>query len=165
VDPRRTPKWVLDAYQPDQRAQLRLYLWPTSPSTRFPTPVAAKGRHVRTQERLGPNDPEHLQGRWKPVIQPNKEPSIMVRQPDATMHPTPQDNQLMSAADRRDRTTRPGTERLERATRAEMPSVSPEIPPMLRRGQQTPRPMEASLVVAWAFRPRPSLLAVSRPPP
>jgi hypothetical protein len=50
---------------------------------------------MSTQERLGPNDREHLQDRWKPAIQPNKEPSVMVRQPDATMHP-PQDNQLMS---------------------------------------------------------------------
>jgi hypothetical protein len=96
VDARRAPKWVLDVHLPDQRAQLRLYLWPTSPSTRFPTPVAAKARPVPTQERLGRNDPEHLQGRWKPAIQPNKEPSIMVRQPNATMHPAPQDNQLMS---------------------------------------------------------------------
>ena len=37
------------------------------------------------------------------------------------------------AVDRRDRTTRPGMERLDRAIQAEMPSVSPEIPPMLRR--------------------------------
>jgi hypothetical protein len=87
---------VLDAHPPDQRAQLRLDLWPTSPSTRFPTPVAAKARPVPTQNRLGPNDREHLQDRWKPAIQPNKEPSIMVRQPNATMHPMPQDNQLMS---------------------------------------------------------------------
>ena len=30
------------------------------------------------------------------AIQLDKEPSIMVRQPDATMQPTPQDDQLMS---------------------------------------------------------------------
>src|SRR5260370_6464848 len=96
MDPRRTPKWVLDAHPPDQRAQLRLYLWPTSPSTRFPTPVAAKASPVPTREGLGPNDREHLQDRSEPAIQPNKEPSIMVRQPNATMHPTPQDNQLTS---------------------------------------------------------------------
>jgi hypothetical protein len=29
-------------------------------------------------------------------IQPDKEPAIMVREPDATMQPAPQDNQLMS---------------------------------------------------------------------
>src|SRR6516164_5379181 len=35
-------KMGLDAHPPDQRAQLRLDWWPPSPSTRFPTPVAAK---------------------------------------------------------------------------------------------------------------------------
>jgi hypothetical protein len=32
----------------------------------------------------------------QPTIQLDKEPSIMVRQPDATMQPTPQYDQLMS---------------------------------------------------------------------
>src|ERR1700736_6547075 len=32
----------------------------------------------------------------EPAIQLDKEPAIMVREPDATMQPTPQDNQLMS---------------------------------------------------------------------
>src|ERR1019366_6619265 len=31
-----------------------------------------------------------------PAIQLDKEPAIMVREPDATMQPAPQDNQLMS---------------------------------------------------------------------
>src|SRR5450755_4010922 len=47
-------------------ARLRLYLGATSPSTRFPTPVTAKADLVPTQERLGPNDREYLQDRWKP---------------------------------------------------------------------------------------------------
>ena len=38
------------------------------------------------------------------------------------------------AADRRDRTTRPAMERLERATQAGMPAASPEMAPMLHRG-------------------------------
>ena len=38
----RAPKRILDAHPPDQRAQLRVDLWSPSPSTRFPTPVAAK---------------------------------------------------------------------------------------------------------------------------
>jgi hypothetical protein len=66
------------------------------PSTRFPTPIAAKTRPVPTQERFGPDDHQHLQDRWKPAIQLDKEPSIMVGQLDATMRPTPQNNQLMS---------------------------------------------------------------------
>src|SRR6266403_1770862 len=32
----------------------------------------------------------------EPAIQLDKEPAIIVREPDATMQPTPQDNQLMS---------------------------------------------------------------------
>jgi len=51
---------------------------------------------VPTQKRLGPNDRERLQDRWKPTIQLDKEPTIMVRQLDATMQTTPQDNQLTS---------------------------------------------------------------------
>src|ERR1700731_1733350 len=47
-------------------------------------------------ERLGPDHCENLQDCWKPAIQLDKEPSIMVRQPDATLQATPQDNQLMS---------------------------------------------------------------------
>jgi hypothetical protein len=49
-----------------------------------------------THERLGPDDCENLQDCWKPAIQLDKEPAIMVREPDATMWPAPQDNQLMS---------------------------------------------------------------------
>jgi hypothetical protein len=49
-----------------------------------------------TQLRLGPDHCENLQDRWKPAILQDKEPAIMVRQPDATMQPAPQDNQLMS---------------------------------------------------------------------
>ena len=41
-------------------------------------------------------DHQHLQDRWKPAIQLDKKPSITVGQLDATMRPTPQDNQLMS---------------------------------------------------------------------
>src|ERR1700737_716340 len=62
VDAWRAPKWVLHAHPPDQRAQLRLDLWPPSPSTRFPTPVAAKAGPVPTHERLGPNDLRNPQG-------------------------------------------------------------------------------------------------------
>jgi hypothetical protein len=51
---------------------------------------------VPTHERLGPNDCENLQDWRKPAIQLDKEPSIMVREPDATMPPAFQDNQLMS---------------------------------------------------------------------
>jgi hypothetical protein len=51
---------------------------------------------VPTHERLGPDDYENLEDCWKPAIQLDKEQAITVREPDATMQPTPQDNQLMS---------------------------------------------------------------------
>jgi hypothetical protein len=51
---------------------------------------------VPTHERLGPDDGENLQDGCKPAIQLDKEQAIMVRDPDATMRPAPQNNQLMS---------------------------------------------------------------------
>jgi hypothetical protein len=61
VNARCSPKRVFYAHPPDQPAKLRLDLWPPSPSTRFPTPVAAKPGPVPTHERLGPDDGENLQ--------------------------------------------------------------------------------------------------------
>jgi hypothetical protein len=52
---------------------------------------------VPTHERLGPDNRENLQDRRKPAIQLDKKPAIMVRQPDATMQPAPQDNQAVSS--------------------------------------------------------------------
>ena len=67
-----------------------------SPRARLPTPITAKSGSVPPQERLGPNDCENPQDCWKPAIQLDKEPAILVREPDATMRPAPQDNQLTS---------------------------------------------------------------------
>jgi hypothetical protein len=50
---------------------------------------------VPPHERIGPDDSENRQDRWKPAVQLDKEQPIMVREPDATMQPAPQDNQLM----------------------------------------------------------------------
>src|ERR1700682_4077314 len=96
MNTRCSPKRIFDAHPPDQRAQLRLDLWPPSPWARLPTPVAPKAGPMPTHERIGPDDCENLQDCWKPAIQLDKEPAIMVREPDATMQPAPQDNQLMS---------------------------------------------------------------------
>jgi hypothetical protein len=68
------PKRIFDAHPPDQPAQTRLDL-------RSPSQWARS---------------ENLQDRRKPAIQLDKEPAIMVREPDVTMQPTPQDDQLMS---------------------------------------------------------------------
>src|SRR6476659_3260540 len=96
MDTRRAPKRIFDAHLPDQRAQLRLDLRSPSQWARSPPPIAAKASPMPTHQRLGPDNRENLQDCWKPAIQLDKEPAIMVREPDATMQPTPQDNQLMS---------------------------------------------------------------------
>jgi hypothetical protein len=51
---------------------------------------------VPTHERHGPDDCENLQDCWKPAIKLDKEPAIMVREPNATSRLATQDNQLMS---------------------------------------------------------------------
>jgi hypothetical protein len=96
VDAWRAPKRIFDAHLPDQHAQLRLDLRASSQWARLPTPVTAKARPVPTHQRLGPDDRQNLQDRREPSVNLDKEPAIIVREPDATMQPTLQDNQLMS---------------------------------------------------------------------
>ena len=85
-----------DAHPPDQYTQLRVDPRSPSPWARLPTPVAAKAGSVPTHEGFRPDDCENLQDGWKPAIQLDKEPAIMVREPDTTTQPPPQDHQLMS---------------------------------------------------------------------
>src|SRR6202171_1070490 len=92
----RTPKRIFDAHPPAQRAQFRVDLRSPSQWERLPTPVAAKAGPMPTHECLGPDDCENLQDKRKPAIQLDKEPAIIVREPDATRQPTPHDIQLMS---------------------------------------------------------------------
>ena len=96
MDTRRSPKRILHAHPPDQRTQVRINLRSPSPWARFPTPVAAKSGPMPTHERLGSDDRENLQDRREPSIQLDKEPAIVVREPDPALHLTPQDDQLMS---------------------------------------------------------------------
>src|ERR1700736_4508020 len=84
------------AHSLDQYAQLRVDLRSPSQRARLPTPVAAKAGPMPTHERLGPDDREDLQDRRNTAVQLDEEPAIMVREPDATMQPAPQDIQLMS---------------------------------------------------------------------
>jgi len=49
-----------------------------------------------THKCLRTNNREGLQDRWKPAIQLDKEPAIIVRQPDSALHLTSQNDQLMS---------------------------------------------------------------------
>src|SRR5450756_1014928 len=61
VDTRRTPKRILHAHLPDQRAEVRLDLRPPSPGARLPTPVATKAGTMSPHERLRLDDREDLQ--------------------------------------------------------------------------------------------------------
>src|SRR5271169_6368678 len=46
-------------------------------------------------ERLGLNDRQSVQDRWKPPIQVDEEPAIAIRQPDSATHIAPQYDQLV----------------------------------------------------------------------
>jgi len=96
MDAWRTLKLVLRAHPPDQHAQFHLDSRAPSPRVWFPTPMATKAGSVPTHQRFGLDNCDDLQNRRKPSIHLNEEPAIIVREPDATMQPTPQDNQLMS---------------------------------------------------------------------
>jgi hypothetical protein len=96
VDTWRTPKLVLRAHLPDQRSHLHLDSRAPSSPPRFPTPITTKACPVPTHQRLRLDNRYDLQNRRETSIHLDKEPAIMVRQPDATMQPTPQDDQLMS---------------------------------------------------------------------
>ena len=96
MNTRRSPKRVLDAHPPDQRAEVCLDLRPPSPWARFPTPIVAKAGTMPPHERLRLNDREDLQDRREPSIQLDEEPAVVVRQPDSAMHITPQNDQLMA---------------------------------------------------------------------
>src|ERR1700726_4062468 len=90
------PKRIFYGPPPNQYAQLGVDLRSPSLWARLPTPVGAKAGPVPTHECLGPDDCENLQDRRKPAIQLDKEPAIIVGEPDATRQPTPHDIQLMS---------------------------------------------------------------------
>jgi hypothetical protein len=49
-----------------------------------------------THEGLGADDRDGLEDRWKPSIQLNQEQAIPIREVNATAHPPPQHDQLMS---------------------------------------------------------------------
>ena len=64
------------------------------PASRNPSATSRRTGSGRGSSRRLPACPGGQ--RWKPAIQLDQEPAIMVREPDATMQPAPQDNQLMS---------------------------------------------------------------------
>src|SRR5664280_1815022 len=98
VDAWRSPKRVLDAHPPNQHAQLGLDLWPPSPRARLPTPITAKAGPMPTHEGVGLDDCENLQDGWKPAIQLDKEPAVVVRELRPAAHLAPQNDQCRSTA-------------------------------------------------------------------
>jgi hypothetical protein len=97
VDARRTPKQILRAHLPDQRAQFRLDRRSPSPSTRPPTPIVAKAGPMPTYQRFGLNNHESRKDRRKPpAIELNEEPAVVARETSVALQLTPQDHQLMS---------------------------------------------------------------------
>src|SRR3982074_926841 len=96
VDARRTPKQILRAHLPDQRAQFCLNLRSPSPSMRFPTPIAAKAGPMPTHQRFGSNNHDNRKDRRKPAIELTEEPAVVIRETSAALQLTPQDHQLMS---------------------------------------------------------------------
>jgi hypothetical protein len=96
VDARRTPKRILRAHLRDQRAQFRLDRRSPSPSTRFPTPIAAKAGPMPTYQRFGSHNHENRKDRRESAIELNEEPAVVVRDTSPALQLTPQDDQLMS---------------------------------------------------------------------
>src|SRR6202022_742563 len=96
MDARRTPKKILRAHLPDQRAQFCLDLRSPSPSTRFPTPITAKAGPMPTYQRFGSNNHKNRKDRREPAIELTEEPAAVVRETSPTLQLTPQDDQLMS---------------------------------------------------------------------
>jgi len=56
----------------------------------------ASSSPMPAHQRLGTDDREHLQDRWKPPIQLDEKPAIAVRAQDPAPHLAPQNVQLMS---------------------------------------------------------------------
>jgi hypothetical protein len=96
VNPRRTPKHILNAHLSDQCPQTRIDWWPASQVPGFPAPIAAKTGAMPSHQRLGSDGRHYLHDRWKPPIQLEEEQPIAVRELDPTVHLALKDNQLTS---------------------------------------------------------------------
>src|SRR5450759_3085584 len=96
VDARRTPKQILRAHLPDQRAQFSLDLRSPSPSMPFPTPIAAKAGPMPTHQRFGSNNHENRKDRREPAIELDEEPAVVVREASPALQLASQDDHLMS---------------------------------------------------------------------
>src|SRR6202158_6491151 len=77
-------------------AQFCLDLRSPSPSTRFPTPIAAKAVPMPTHQRFGSNNHENRKGRREPAIELDEEPAVVVCEASPALQLASQDDQLMS---------------------------------------------------------------------
>ena len=95
LNPRRTPKHILNAHLPDQCPQTRIDWWPASQVVGYPAPIAAKACAMPSHQRLGSNGRHRLHDRWKPPIQLKEEQAIAVRELDPTAYLSLHHNQLL----------------------------------------------------------------------
>src|SRR5260370_1165272 len=96
MDARRTPQQIFCAHPPDQRAQICGDLRSASKGAGFPMPAPAEAGTMPTHEGLRSDDRDGPEDRWEPSIQLDQEQAIPICELDATAHPPPQHNQLMS---------------------------------------------------------------------
>src|SRR6266851_4693091 len=80
MDARRTPKPVRQADVPDQAADLRWYLWPTTTRARLPAPVQSEAHPMPPNNGLRSDNRDCVQHRRKQAIEPDKEQSVRHRQ-------------------------------------------------------------------------------------
>src|SRR5260221_144481 len=78
MDAWRTPKLVLPAHLPDQRAQFCLDTRAPSPRVRFPTPIVTEAGSMPPHQRLRLDNRNDLQDRRKPSIHLDEEPALVV---------------------------------------------------------------------------------------
>src|SRR5262249_30774911 len=79
-----------------QSAQFRIDLRSASKRAGCPTPVSTEAGSMPPYERLGPDEHDGLEDRWKPSIQHDQEQTIPIRELDATAHSPLQHDHLMS---------------------------------------------------------------------
>src|ERR1700694_3710292 len=89
VDAWRTPKLVLRAHLPDQRAQFHLDSRAPSPRVRCPTPIATKAGPMPPHHRFRLDNRNDLQDRWKPSIHLDEETAVVVGKLGSAPHLAP----------------------------------------------------------------------------
>lgn len=69
----RSTKWVLTAHLPDQCTKLSFGRGPAATNARSPSPVPAKPISMPSQDRLGSDNQDGLEGGWEQPNQPDEE--------------------------------------------------------------------------------------------